>query len=161
MSSIQIQLSPSRNTRISFWVQLALAIFWIIYAGSLLLTENPTDDQNYIHIVFLVLAFAYLLYILANYTPLFGIQAYLQITPEYLVQKQGLFRAKIPIAFRQIEAMHISSRGLHIKLKDGSSHYFDFSQVKKNADKTLVKEEIKQAASLYGFVLSHGPSIQP
>jgi hypothetical protein len=139
-------------------VQLALAIFWLLYGGSLLLAENPTDDQNYLHIIFLTLAVAYLLYIIANYTPIFGVQAYLQITPEYLVQKPGLFRAKLPIAFEQIEILHISSHALHIKQLNGTAHYIDLSQIKKERDRKRVKEEIRQAALTHDFTLTQGPN---
>lgn len=159
MSSVQVQLSPSRNARISFWVQMALVIFWLVYGGALIATENPTDDQSYLHIIFLTLAFFYLIYILASYTPLFGIQAYLQVTPEYIVQKQGLFRPKLPIAFSKIEAMHNSSHGLHLRLKDGTNHYIDLFQINKKADRERVKEEIRQAATFHEISFSHGPSI--
>lgn len=161
MSSVQVQLSPSRNARISFWVQLALVIFWLVYGGALLATENPTDDQNYLHIIFLTLAFFYLLYILASYTPLFGIQAYLQVTPEYIVQKQGLFRPKLPIAFSYIDTMHVSSHGLHLRLKDGTSHYIDLFQINKKADRERVKEELRQAAAFHQINFSQGPTLDP
>jgi uncharacterized membrane protein YobD (UPF0266 family) len=161
MSSVQVQLSPSRNAKISFWVQLALVIFWIVYGGALLATESPTDDQSYLHIIFIILAFFYLIYILASYTPLFGIQAYLQVTPEYIVQKQGLFRPKLPIPFSDIEAMHLSSHGLHLRLNNGTNHYIDLFQINKKSDRERVKEEIRQAATFHDISLSQGPSLEP
>lgn len=156
--SVQIQLGPSRSNRISFWVQLLLAIFWLLYGSILLFTDNPTNDQNYFHYLFLILAVGYLLYLLAEYTSLFGIQAYLQITPEYIVHKWGLFRSKLPIAFAQINTLHIASRGLHITLQDGTNHYLDLAQIKKHTDLHLIKQEIRQAASIHGFALTQGPS---
>lgn len=159
MSILQIQLSPSRGTRISFWVQLGLVIFWLLYGSLLLSTENPTDDQNFFHYLFQTLAMGYLLYILANYTPLFGVQAYLQLTPEYLVQKQGLFQAKLALPFMQIDSLHIAYRGLHIQMQDGNVHYLDLAQVKRKADLDRLKEELREAALIHGFAFSQGPAL--
>lgn len=104
-SLVRVGLRPSRNGRLSFGVQLALVFFWILYAAFLIFSDNPTNDRNFLAYTFLTLAVGYLLYILAQNTSIFGSQAYFEITPYYIVQKQGHFRKKIVIPFQEVATM--------------------------------------------------------
>lgn len=100
-SLVRVGLRPSRNARISFGVQLALVFFWLIYALFLLFTESPTNDRHFVHYIFLAFAVGYLIYILAQNTPVFGTQSYFEITPAYIVLKRGHFRPKNHLFLRR------------------------------------------------------------
>src|SRR6478735_2264274 len=106
-SLLRVGIRPLKNSRISFGVQLAIVFFWLAYGTALLFTEPEANDRSYLHMVFLVLAFIYLLYILAQNTSIFGTQSYLEITPAYIVEKKGHFRPKQVIAFNEVDSLYI------------------------------------------------------
>src|SRR5687767_2130988 len=113
-SLVRVGLRPSRNSRLSFGMQLLLVFFWILYAGFMIFSDNPANDRNFVYYIFLLLALGYLIYILAQNTSVFGTQAYFEITPDYIVQKQGHFRPKVVIPLQEVATMHISALALNM-----------------------------------------------
>src|SRR5690606_12546429 len=127
-SSLFIQLSPSRNAKLSFTVQLVLTLFWLAWATMLLLSDNPTNDQNYLYYIFFGLAVIFLGYVILQNTSVFGIQSYIEVTPEYIVQKNGVFRTKMITSIPDIETVHFSPMALRITQRDGNKVYLDLKQ---------------------------------
>ena len=153
-SLLRVGIRPLKNSRISFSVQLAIVFFWLAYAGALLFTESDTNDRSYLHIVFLVLAFLYLLYILAQNTSIFGTQSYLEITPAYIVQKKGHFRPKQVIAFDDVASLQILPTTLRFKLKNGEQETMDLKSLKRRKNIELVKEKLQLMSERHRFAFS-------
>lgn len=153
-SLVRVGLRPSRNARLSFGVQMMLVFFWIIYALFLIFSDNPTNDHNFFYYIFLILAVAYLLYILAQNTSIFGNQAYFEITPAYIVQKQGHFRAKIVIPFSDIAAMHITSFALRLTMKDKSTQLLDMKLIRRRRNLKQIKEQLRLMALKFDIELT-------
>src|SRR6478735_3229981 len=116
-SLLRVGIRPLKNACVSFSVQLALVFFWLLYGGFMLFSGSETDDRNYLSIVFLFLAFLYLIYILAQNTSIFGTQSYLEITPAYIVQKKGHFRPKQVVAFEEVASVQVLPATLRFKMK--------------------------------------------
>jgi len=155
-SLVRVGLRPSRHAKLSFGVQLMLVFFWIISALFLIFADNPTNDQNFFYYVFLVLAIGYLVYIVAQNTSIFGTQAYFEITPAYIVQKQGHFRPKIVIPLSEVAAMHISALALRLKMKDGTQQMLDLRLIRKRKNLKQIKEHLRNMALKFDFSLTEG-----
>ncbi|WP_230391921.1 hypothetical protein [Pontibacter sp. FD36] len=150
-SSLLVQLSPSRNAKLSFTVQLVLTLFWLAWATMLLLSDNPTNDQNYLYYIFFGLAVVFLGYVILQNTSVFGIQSYIEVTPEYIVQKNGVFRTKMITAIPDIEAVHVSPMALRITQRDGNKVYLDLKQIRKKRDIEKVKSRIRELSTQHNF----------
>lgn len=153
-SSLLIQLSPSRNAKLSFTVQLVLTLFWLAWATMLLMTESPTADQNYLYYVFFGLALIFLGYVVLQNTSVFGIQSYIEVTPEYIVQKNGVFRTKLITAIPDIETVHVSPMALRITQRDGNKVYLDLKQVRKRRDIEKIKSRIRELSTVHRFEIT-------
>lgn len=153
-SLLRVGIRPSKNSRISFNVQLAIVFFWLAYGTALLFTESPTNDRSYLHIIFLVLAFCYLLYLLAQNTSIFGTQSYLEITPAYIVQKKGHFRPKLVIAFEEVRKLQMLPHLLQFTMQDGAIITMDTRSIKRKKNLALVKESLEKMAERHRFELS-------
>jgi hypothetical protein len=139
-------------------VQLALVFFWIIYALFLIFSENPTNDRNFFYYIFLILAIGYLCYILSQNTSVFGTQAYFEITPDYIVQKQGHFRKKIVIPFAGVSAMHIAAFALKLTMKNGEQQMLDLKLIRRRRNLKLIKEQLHNMALKFDIDLTEGPN---
>ena len=153
-SSLFVQLSPSRNAKLSFTVQLVLTLFWLAWATMLLITENPTADQNYLYYIFFGLAVVFLGYVILQNTSVFGIQSYIEVTPEYIVQKNGVFRSKMITAIPDIAAIHMSPMALRITQRDGNKLYLDLKQVRKKKDIEKIKSRLRELSTVHNFEVS-------
>ena len=158
-SSLLVQLSPSRNAKLSFTVQLVLTLFWLAWATMLLLTENPTNDQNYLYYIFFGLAVFFLGYVVLQNTSVFGIQSYIEVTPEYIVQKQGVFRTKRVTAIPDIVSVHISPMALRITERGGNKIYLDLKQVRKKRDIDRIRTKIRELGARYNFEVTETSSV--
>lgn len=152
-SLLRVGIRPLKNSRISFSVQLAIVFFWLAYGTALLFTENPANDRSYLHIVFLILAFLYLLYILAQNTSIFGTQSYLEITPAYIVQKKGHFRPKLVIPFEEVSKLQMAPHLLHFTMKGGELITMDTKSIRRKKNIALVKEKLQLMAERHRFEL--------
>ncbi|KAA5548555.1 hypothetical protein [Adhaeribacter rhizoryzae] len=157
-SLVRVGLRPSRNARLSFGVQLMLVFFWIISALFMLFGDNPTNDNNFLYYLFLILALGYLCYILSQNTSVFGTQAYFEITPDYIVQKQGHFRKKIVIPLAEIAAMHIATFALKLTMKNGERHLLDLKLIRRRRNLKLIKEQLHNMALKFDIELTEGPN---
>jgi hypothetical protein len=153
-SLVHVGLRPSRNAKLSFGMQLMLVFFWIVYALFLAFTDSPTNDRNFLNYVFLVLALGYLIYILAQNTSIFGTQAYFEITPDYIVQKQGHFRKKIVIPFQDVAALHLATFALKLTMKNGEHYLLDLKLVRRRRNLKLIKEALRNMALKFDFDLT-------
>ena len=150
-SSLLVQLSPSRNAKLSFTVQLVLTLFWLAWATMLLVSENPTDDQNYLYYIFFGLAVVFLGYVILQNTSVFGVQSYIGVTQEYIVQKNGVFRTKMITSIPNIESVHVSPMALRITQRDGNKVYLDLKQIRKKRDIEKVKSRIRELSRQHNF----------
>lgn len=153
-SSLIVQLSPTRSAKLSFTVQIVLALFWIAWASVLLVSQNPTNDQNYFYYAFFGLAIVFLGYVILQNTSVFGVQSYIEVTRQYIVQKFGVFRTKHIIPIPEISAVHISPLALRITLKDESKIYLDLKQVRKKKDLDKIKTKIRDLGIEHNFSLT-------
>lgn len=153
-SLLRVGIRPLKNARVSFSVQLALVFFWLLYGGFMLYSGSETDDRNYLSIVFLFLAFLYLIYILAQNTSIFGTQSYLEITPAYIVQKKGHFRPKQVIAFEDVQSLTILPTVLRFNLKNGHTETMDLKSVRRKKNLAKVKENLQLMAERHRFAIS-------
>lgn len=160
-STLIVQLSPTRSAKLSFTVQIILTLFWLAWASMLLITEDQTSGQNYLYYVFFGLALVFFVYVVLQNTSIFGVQSYIEVTPQYIVQKSGVFRTKHIISITDIKELHVSPLALRITLKDGSKVYLDLKQVRKKRDLEKIKSKIKELASHRGFALSESLSNRP
>ncbi|MFD2245967.1 hypothetical protein [Pontibacter ruber] len=157
-SSLLVQLSPSRSAKISFTVQLILTLFWLAWAVMLLTTENSADGQNYLYYIFFGLALFFLAYVVLQNTSVFGVQSYIEVTPQYIVHKQGVFRTKNITAIPDVETVHISPLALRITERSGNKIYLDLKQVRKRRDLEKIKNKIREMAPVYGFQVTEAPA---
>lgn len=155
-SLVRVGLRPSRNARISFGVQLALVFFWLIYTLFLLFTESPTNDSHFLHYIFLVFALGYLIYILAQNTPVFGTQSYFEITPAYIVVKRGHFRPKTIYSFEEVTQLHIAPLALRLLMKNGEKHAIDLKIISRRKNLKKVKEQLRIMALKFDFDITEG-----
>ncbi|QCR20899.1 hypothetical protein [Pontibacter sp. SGAir0037] len=152
--SLLVQLSPSRSAKITFTVQLILTLFWLAWAVMLLVSDNAPAKQNYLYYIFLGLALAFMLYVILQNTSVFGVQSYIEVTPEYIVQKQGVFRTKHITSIPEIETVHISPLALRITERTGSNIFLDLKQVRKKKDLEKVKNKVRELSSQFNFAIT-------
>jgi len=145
-SLVRVGLRPSRNARVSFGVQLALAFFLLIYAIFFFFTDNPTNDSHFFNYVFLIFAIGYLVYILSQNTPIFGTQSYFEITPAYIVLKRGHFRPKTVYSFEDVEHLHIAPLSLRLHQKNGENHIIDLRIISRRKNLKKIKEQLRLMA---------------
>ncbi|PSR56203.1 hypothetical protein AHMF7605_23200 [Adhaeribacter arboris] len=155
-SLVRVGLRPSRNARVSFGVQLALAFFLLIYAIFFLFTDSPTNDSHFLHYVFLTFAIGYLIYILSQNTPIFGTQSYFEITPAYIVLKRGHFRPKTVYSFEDVAHLHIAPLSLRLHLKNGEYHLIDLRIISRRKNLKRIKEQLRLMALKFDFELTEG-----
>lgn len=160
-STLLVQISPSRRVKFSFTVQLVLTLFWITWATLLLVNQPSNSGQSYLYYVFFGLALACLVYVILQNTSVFGIQSYVEITPQYIVQKQGVFRSKKITSIPDIEAIQISALTLRITEHSGNKIFFDLKQIRKRRDIEKLKNKIRELAEAHGFALSETANNKP
>ena len=160
-STLIVQLSPTKSAKISFTVQIVLTLFWLAWALMLLVTDNGDSGQTYLYYVFFGLALIFFTYVVLQNTSIFGVQSYIEVTPQYIVQKYGVFRTKHIIAIPDIAAVHVSPYALRITLKDDTKVYMDLKQVRKKRDLDKIKNKIKDLAATNGFALSESTANRP
>ncbi|MDX5421775.1 MAG: hypothetical protein LPK14_05945 [Hymenobacteraceae bacterium] len=149
-----VQLSPTRSAKLSFTVQLILTLFWLVWAGMLLVSDSATADQNYLYYVFFGLALVFFVYVVLQNTSVFGVQSYIEVTPQYIVQKYGVFRTKHIISLSEVAAVHISPLALRITMQDSAKLYLDLKQVRKKRDLEKVKNKVRELASVHGYTIT-------
>lgn len=157
-SSLIVQLSPTRSAKLSFTVQLVLALFWLAWAGTLLFSHGPTSQPNYFYYVFFGLAVIFLGYVVLQNTSVFGVQSYIEVTRQYIVQKFGVFRTKHIIPIPEIKEVHISPLALRVTLLNDSKVYLDLKQVRKKRDLERIKNEIRDLATEHNFSVTEAAS---
>ncbi|WP_299825136.1 hypothetical protein [uncultured Pontibacter sp.] len=160
-SSLIVQLSPTKSAKLSFTVQIILTLFWLAWAAMLLVTGEGENGQGYLYYVFFGLALIFFMYVVLQNTSIFGVQSYIEVTPQYIVQKYGVFRTKHIVSIPDIEAMHVSPYALRISLKDESKVYMDLKQVRKKRDLEKIKNRVKDIAATNGFALSESVTNRP
>ncbi len=160
-SSLIVQLSPTKSAKLSFTVQIILTLFWLAWAVMLLVTEDSTDGQNYLYYVFFGLALIFFGYVILQNTSIFGVQSYIEVTQQYIVQKFGVFRTKHIIPIPDIKAMHISPYAFRITLNNNEKIYLDLKQVRKKRDLEKIKNKVKEIALESGFALSESTANRP
>ena len=160
-SSLIVQLSPTKSAKLSFTVQIILTIFWLAWSVMMIVTDEAADGANYLYYVFFGLALSFFVYVVLQNTSIFGVQSYIEVTQQYIVQKYGVFRTKHIIAIPDIAAVHMSPYALRITLKDNSKVYMDLKQVRKKRDLEKIKNKIKEIAAVSGFALSESTANRP
>ncbi|HEY4651218.1 MAG TPA: hypothetical protein VIG72_07375 [Pontibacter sp.] len=153
-SSLFIQLSPSRSARLSFSIQLMLTLLWVVWAGILAFSDTSSSGDAYLFYAFFGLALAFLVYVILQNTSVFGFQSYIEVTPEYLVRKHGVFRPKHVVAIPDIKSLHISPLALRVTDKQDIQTYFDLKQVRKRRDQVRIKNKVRDLAAQHGFELT-------
>lgn len=153
-STLIVQLSPTRSAKLSFTVQLILTLFWLAWASMLLFSADRSYNQNYLYYAFFGLAIIFFFYVMLQNTSIFGVQSYIEVTPQYIVQKFGVFRTKHLIQIPDIAAVHITPLALRLTLHDGSQVYLDLKQVRKKRDLKKIKNRIRDLAEEHQFELS-------
>ena len=149
----RIRLRPANNSRVPFWGQLAIGLFWLAYVAFGLLSNTGAQDYHFLHWVFLVFTFVYLGYVLVNNAPIFGTQSYLEFTPGYIVHKNGLFRPKQVFAAENIAALELRSLALRVRQKDGEIYALNLREVKGKMRKTHFREQVRAFASKHSLPL--------
>ncbi|WP_205502832.1 hypothetical protein [Rufibacter psychrotolerans] len=152
-SLARVGLRPSRDHKISFGVQLALVLLWLVYGLFLIFTEpeNSTNDRHFIHYVFLILAVGYLLFILAQNTSLFGRQSYLEITPAYVVEKRGHFKQKIAIHLQDVTGITLSPVQARFAMRDGSKHSVNLRLISTRKGQKIAREKLLEVADRHAI----------
>ncbi|TDN37859.1 hypothetical protein E4631_16115 [Hymenobacter sp. UV11] len=149
----RIRLRPANSSRLSFGVQVSLALFAIAYAV-LMLRNSPADQDFYwLSYVFLALCVIYLGFILVHNAPVFGTQSYFEFAPGYLVHKAGLFRAKQVFAAENMSMLELLPRQLRVRLKDGDIHVLNMREVKGTRRLAVLRALLENFATRYGVAL--------
>ena len=149
----RISLRPANSSRLSFGVQVSLALFAIAYALLMLLGDPQQHNYVPLHYVFLVACAGYLGFILVHNAPVFGTQSYLEFAPGYLVRKAGLFRAKQVFPIEQIELLELLPRQLRLRLKDGDFHVLNLREIRGTRRRALFNQQLRTFAERYGVAL--------
>ncbi|ALI98130.1 hypothetical protein [Rufibacter tibetensis] len=152
-SLARVGLRPSRDHKISFGVQLALVALWMTYSLFLIFTEptTSTNDRHFIHYVFLILAFGYLLFILAQNTSLFGNQSYLEITPAYVVEKRGHFKKKTAIYLQDVTGITVNNSLAKFAMRDGTKCQVNLKLISTRKGQRIAKEKLQEVADKHGI----------
>ncbi len=149
----RVRLRPANSSRLSFGVQVSLALFAIAYA-LLMLRETPNSQDFYwLHYVFLTLCVVYLGFILVHNAPVFGTQSYFEFAPGYLVHKAGLFRPKQVFAAESMSMLELLPRQLRVRLKDGDIHVLNMREVKGTRRRAVLRGQLEGFAKRYGVQL--------
>ncbi|GAA4375540.1 hypothetical protein [Hymenobacter koreensis] len=143
-SFTRFRLTPANNSRIPFWGQLAIGGFWIAYALFSMMAGRGRGDNNAFHYIFLTFAVIYVLYVLIQNAPVFGTQSYLEITPDYIVYKGGLFKPKEPIQASDLKSIDLAPREMRLHLKDGGMYPVSLRQVTGQRRKRRLRAELQQ-----------------
>ncbi|MBC5773859.1 hypothetical protein H8S95_07275 [Pontibacter sp. KCTC 32443] len=159
-SSLFIQLSPSRSAKLSFTIQLMLTLLWVVWAAMLAFSDTTSSGESYLFYAFLALAIAFLVYVILQNTSIFGFQSYIEVTPEYIVRKHGVFRPKFVVAIPDIKAVYISPLALRVTENNDNQTYFDLKQVRKRRDKEKIKNKVRDLAMQHGFEVTEASSNQ-
>ncbi len=149
----RIRLRPANSSRLSFGVQVTLALFAIAYASFMLYTAPGEQDFLWLHYVFIAGCALYLGFILVHNAPVFGTQSYLEFAPGYLVHKAGLFRAKQVFAAEKMSQLELLARQLRVRMHDGDIHVLNLREVKGNKRRTLFRSQLEGFAHRYGVAL--------
>ena len=152
-NTTRIRLRPANTSRVPFWGQLAIGLFWLAYVAFGLLSNTGAQDYHFLHWVFLVFTFVYLGYVLVNNAPIFGTQSYLEFTPGYIVHKNGLFRPKQVFAAENIAALELKPIVLRVRQKDGEIYALNLREVKGKLRKTRFREQVREFASKHNLPL--------
>ncbi|MGI4871708.1 MAG: hypothetical protein ACRYFX_11080 [Janthinobacterium lividum] len=153
----RIRLRPANSSRLSFGVQVSLALFAIVYALLMLRNSPPSQDFYWLSYVFLAGCVLYLGFILVHNAPVFGTQSYFEFAPGYLVHKPGLFRAKQVIAAETMSQLELLPRQLRVRLKDGEIHVLNMREVKGTRRRALLRGQLESFASRYNVALREEP----
>ena len=154
---VRVRLNPIADARLPFPAQLVLGLVMVAYALAALLTgADPTAARAnpLLHAVFMGFALAYLAYIIGRSAPLFGTQSYLELTPDYLVHKRGLFQPKAAFQAEEIDRFELSPRLLRIIPKTGEAHDVSLRQVRS------ARRRARLRAGLEAFAQRHGVEVR-
>lgn len=160
-SGLIVQLTPTRSKKLSFTVMMSLALLWLGWSGALLLSGRATGSQGYLYYIFFGLAIVFILYVILQNTSVFGVQSYIEMTPEYIVQKYGAFRTKHIIPIPDIAEIHITPMALRVTKKDASLLYLDLKQVRKKRDLEKIKTTVRDMAQEHGYAVTESASFRP
>jgi hypothetical protein len=149
----RIRLRPANSSRLSFGVQVSLALFAIVYAVLMLRAAPEGQDFRWLSYVFLTGCALYLGFILVHNAPVFGTQSYFEFAPGYLVHKAGLFRAKQVFAAETMSQLELLPRQLRVRLKDGDIHVLNMREVKGTRRRALLRGQLEAFAQRYGVEL--------
>jgi hypothetical protein len=157
-SFVRIRLNPIADARLPFPAQLVLGLVMVAYALAALLTSAEPDggaaSRPLLHAVFLGFAVTYLGYIIARSSPLFGTQSYLEMTPDYLVHKRGLFQPKMAFQAEELSRIELSDHELRIIPRNGEVHAVSLKQVRGP------KKRGRLRAGLEAFTQRHGVELR-
>jgi len=151
--STRIRLRPANTSRVPFWGQLAIGLFWVVYVSAMAWGDTTAHDYHFLHWIFLAFSLFYIGYVLVNNAPVFGTQSYLEFTPGYLVHKNGLFRPKQVFAVESIASLELLPAVLRVRLKDNELYALNLSEVKGKRRKMLFREQVRRFAARYGVTL--------
>ncbi len=155
----RISLRPANSSRLSFGVQVSLALFAIAYALLMLGSDPAVHDFRPLHYIFLTACACYLGFILVHNAPVFGTQSYLEFAPGYLVRKAGLFRPKQVFAAENMSQLELLPRQLRLRLKDGDIHVLNLREVRGTRRQALLRSQLETFAKRYGVELrQEGPA---
>jgi len=149
----RIRLRPANNSRVPFWGQIAIGLFWLAYVLFGILSNTGAQDFHFLHWVFLVFTIIYLGYVLVNNAPIFGTQSYLEFTPGYIVHKNGLFRPKQVFAAENIAALELKPAVLRVRQKDGEIYALNLREVKGKRRKLSFREQVRDFAAKHNVPL--------
>ena len=150
----RIRLRPANTSRIPFWGQIAIGVFWLVYVLFAMWSNSGAQDYHFLHWVFLVFTLVYIGYVLVHNAPIFGTQSYLEFTPGYIVHKNGLFRAKQVFAAENIAALELKPLLLRIRQKDGELYALNLREVKGRMRKMSFREKVRQFAAQHQLPLA-------
>ncbi|HEX8330156.1 MAG TPA: hypothetical protein VF629_21660 [Hymenobacter sp.] len=149
----RIRLRPANTSRIPFWGQLAIGLFWVTYVLFMMWGDSNAHDYHFLHWVFLVFSLVYIGYVLVHNAPIFGTQSYLEFTPGYIVHKGGLFRPKQVFAAEKIAVLELRPMLLRVQQKDGEVYALNLREVKGKMRKTRFREQVRQFATQHNVQL--------
>jgi hypothetical protein len=154
-SYTRIGLQPANTSRVPFFGQLLFGLMAIAYPLlSILGDPNRTPGVlRYLDWMFLFLAVVFLLYISVQNLPLFGTQTYLEVTPDYLVHKPGLFAPKQPFQAKEMRALDLEPNQLLLRLHDGTSYSLNLRQVRGRQRRQNLKNLLGNFAQRNGLEL--------
>jgi hypothetical protein len=156
----RISLRPANSSRLSFGVQVSLALFAIAYALLMLSSDPSAHNLRPLHYIFLTACAGYLGFILVHNAPVFGTQSYLEFAPGYLVRKAGLFRPKQVFAAESMSHLELLPRQLRLRFKDGDIHVLNLREVRGTRRQALLRSQLESFAKRYGVELrQEGPTV--